>query len=80
MLSVARPMATAGDYITLQVERHARDLRSSLADASADTQPPLESVSLTFALFEYTYRPQLANGSFGPAVTLKFDIRQNRVL
>jgi len=48
--------------------------------ASADTQPPLESVSLTFALFEYTYRPQLANGSFGPAVTLKFDIRQNRVL
>jgi hypothetical protein len=37
-------------------------------------------VTVTFAVFEYTYRPQLANGSFGAAQTLKFDIRQNRVL
>ena len=79
ILSVARPMATAGDYIMLKLS-DVLVTSVSLADASADTQPPLESVTLTFALFEYTYRPQLANGSFGPAVTLKFDIRQNRVL
>jgi type VI protein secretion system component Hcp len=72
-------MVTAGDYITLKLS-DVLVTSIGLADASADTQPPLESVSLTFALFEYTYRPQLANGSFGPAVTLKFDIRQNRVL
>ena len=72
-------MATAGDYISLKLS-DVIVTSVSLADASADTQPPLESVTLTFALFEYTYRPQLANGSFGPAVVLKFDIRQNRVL
>jgi hypothetical protein len=52
----------------------------NLADSAADTQSPLELVTLTFVTFEYSYRPQLANGSFGPAVTFKFDIRQNKVL
>jgi type VI secretion system secreted protein Hcp len=79
VLSVTRPMASAGYYITLRLS-DVRVTAVSLADAAADTQPPYESVTLTFALFEYTYRPQLANGSFGPAVTLKFDIHNNRVL
>lgn len=79
VLSVARPMATAGDYITLKLS-NVIITSLAIADASADTQPPLETVTVTFAVFEYTYRPQLANGSFGPAQTLKFDIRQNRVL
>ena len=79
ILSIARPMATAGDYITLRMQDVVVG-SASLADASADIQPPLENVTLSCALFEYTYRPQLANGSLGPAVVLKFDIRQNRVL
>ena len=79
ILSVARPMTTVGDYITLRMT-DVLITSVNVADASADTQPPLESVSLACAAFEYTYRPQLANGSFGPAVVLKFDIRQNQVL
>jgi type VI secretion system secreted protein Hcp len=79
VLSVARPMATVGDYITLRMT-DVLITSVSVADASADTQPPLETVTLGCAVFEYTYRPQLANGSFGPAVVLKFDIRQNQVL
>jgi type VI secretion system secreted protein Hcp len=79
VLSVARPMAAAGDYITLRLT-DVRIESVSLSDAAADTQPPYESVTVTFTQFDYTYRPQLANGSFGPAVTLKFDIRNNRVL
>lgn len=79
ILSIARPMATAGDYITLRMQDVVVG-SASLADASADIQPPLEHVTLSCSLFEYTYRPQLANGSLGPAVVLKFDIRQNRVL
>ena len=79
VLSVARPMASAGDYITLRMSDIAIT-SVGVADTSADTQPPLETVTLTCAVFEYTYRPQLANGSFGPAVVLKFDIRQNRPL
>jgi type VI secretion system secreted protein Hcp len=78
LLSIARPLATAGDYLTL----HMTDViiaSVGLADVSSDTQPPLESVAMTFATFEYSYRPQLANGSFGPAVTFKYDIRQNRL-
>jgi type VI secretion system secreted protein Hcp len=79
LLSIARPLATAGDYLTL----HMTDVLITsvgLADVSSDTQPPLESVAMSFATFEYSYRPQLANGSFGPAVTFKYDIRQNRGL
>jgi type VI secretion system secreted protein Hcp len=79
MLSIARPLATAGDYLTL----HMTDVLIAsvgLADVSSDTQPPLESVAMTFATFEYSYRPQLANGSFGPAVSFKYDIRQNRLV
>jgi type VI secretion system secreted protein Hcp len=79
ILSVARPMSSAGDYISLRMS-DVVITSIGMADASADTQPPLETVTLTFAVFEYTYRPQLANGSFGPAVVLKFDIRQNRPL
>ncbi|HTN48444.1 MAG TPA: type VI secretion system tube protein Hcp [Burkholderiaceae bacterium] len=79
ILSVARPMATAGDYITLRLS-DVVITSLAISDVSADTQPPLEMVTITFAVFEYTYRPQLANGTFGPPVTLKFDIHQNRVL
>lgn len=79
LLSIARPLATAGDYLTLRMT-DAMVTSVNLTDAAADTMPPLESVSLTFTTFEYSYRPQLANGSFGPPVTFKFDIRQNRIL
>jgi type VI secretion system secreted protein Hcp len=79
LLSIARPLATGGDYFTLRMTDAALT-GVNLADSAADTSPPLEVVTLTFVTFEYSYRPQLANGSFGPAVTFKFDIRQNRVL
>ena len=79
LLSIARPLATAGDYLTLRMS-DAVLTSVNLADSAADTSPPLEVVTLTFVTFEYSYRPQLANGSFGPAVTFKFDIRQNKVL
>lgn len=79
VLSVTRPMATAGDYLTLRLT-DVRIESVSLSDAAADAQPPYESVTVTCAQFEYTYRPQLANGSFGAAVTLRYDIRNNRVL
>lgn len=79
ILSIARPMATAGDYLTLRMQDVVIG-SVGLADASADTQPPLETVTLNCSFFEYTYRPQLANGSLGPAAVLKFDIRQNRVV
>jgi type VI secretion system secreted protein Hcp len=79
LLSIARPLATAGDYLTLRMT-DAMVTSVNLADASADTMPPLESVTLTFTAFEYSYRPQLANGSLGQPVTFRFDIRQNRVM
>ena len=79
ILSIARPLATAGDYLTLRMT-DVIVTTVHLADASADAAPPLESVSMMFAKFEYGYRPQLANGSFGPEVTFRYDIRSNRVL
>jgi len=79
VLNIARPLATAGDYLTLRMT-DAVLTSVNLSDSAADTQPPLESVTLTFVTFEYSYRPQLANGSLGPAVSFKFDIRQNKVL
>jgi len=78
-LSVARPLSTAGDYLTL----HMTDVLITsvgLSDAASDTAPPTESVSMTFATFEYSYRPQMANGSLGPAVTFRYDIHANRVM
>jgi type VI secretion system secreted protein Hcp len=78
VLTVARPMASAGDYLMLRLTGIVI-AGISLSDAAADTQPPYEAVILNFATFEYTYRPQLANGSFGAAVTLKYDLRTNRV-
>ena len=78
-LSIARPLTTAGDYLTLRMT-DVLVTSVGLTDVSSDTQPPLESVAMSFTTFEYSYRPQLANGSFGPAVTFKYDIRQNRVL
>jgi type VI secretion system secreted protein Hcp len=79
LLNIARPLATAGDYLTLRMT-DAMVTSVNLADASADTMPPLESVTLTFTTIEYSYRPQLANGSLGQPVTFRFDIRQNRVM
>ncbi len=37
-------------------------------------------MTLSFAKFEYGYRPQKANGSLGVAVEFKFDIPANKVL
>jgi type VI secretion system secreted protein Hcp len=79
LLSIARPLATAGDYLTLHMT-NVLIASVGLADVSSDAQPPLESVAMTFATFEYSYRPQLANGSFGPAVPSSTTSRQNRVL
>ena len=46
LLSIARPLATAGDYLTLRMT-DAVLTGVNLADSAADTQPPLEMVTLS---------------------------------
>jgi type VI secretion system secreted protein Hcp len=79
VLSIARPLASAGDYLTLRMTG-LMVTSVNLADAAVDNTPPLESVSLVCRTFEYAYRPQLANGSFGPEVVFRYDIAAGRVL
>jgi type VI secretion system secreted protein Hcp len=78
VLSIARPLASAGDYLTLRMT-NVLVTSVSLADAATDNTPPLETVSLQCASFEYTYRPQLANGSLGPAVTFSMNAGSGQV-
>ncbi len=52
----------------------------NVADASADTQRPLELITLACAVVEYTRRPPLAKESFWPTVVLTFDLRQSQIL
>jgi len=78
-LSVARAGAGTQDYLTVGL----RDLRVTavaLADAAADGQPPIETVSLTFSQVRYGYRPQRANGALDAAVEFGFDRVTNRPL
>lgn len=78
VLSIARPLASAGDYLTLRMT-DVLVTSVSLADAATDNTPPLETVSLHCAAFEYSYRPQLANGSLGPAVTFSMNVGTGQV-
>jgi type VI secretion system secreted protein Hcp len=56
------------------------DVRVSSFQLSAASggDRPSESVSLTFSRIKTEYRPQLRDGSFGPAVTACWDLRANR--
>ena len=42
--------------------------------ASADTDRPTESITLSFAKFEFDYQPTKADGSLGPAGSVGWDI------
>jgi type VI secretion system secreted protein Hcp len=76
-LSVARSGAAAQDYLTIKFSE-VRVTSVALADTALDTQPALESVSLSYAKLDYQYRPQNPNGSMGAAVAFKFDLKKNR--
>lgn len=79
VLSVARPGANPQDYLTLKLS--AVSVTSvAMADASADAQIPLESVSLAFRKVEYSYKPQNPNGSLGAAVEFRFDLAAGRIV
>lgn len=79
VLSVARPGGSTQDYLTIKLS--AVSVTSvAMADAAADAQIPLESVSLAFAKVEYSYKPQNPNGSLGAAVEFKFDLAAGRVV
>jgi len=78
-LSVARSGAVAQDYLTIKFSE-IRVTSVALADTALDTQPALESVSLSYAKVDYQYRPQNPNGSMGAPVVFKFDLKKNRPL
>lgn len=77
VLSVARGGAGLQDDLTIKL---ADVIVTSVAfaDTAADTQPPVETVGLSFAKVEYGYRPQKADGSLGAPVEFKFDLKKNR--
>lgn len=79
VLSVARPGVSAQDYVTLKL-REVSVTSVAMTDASADTQIPLESVSLAFQKVEYSYKPQNPNGSLGASVEFGFDLAVGRVV
>lgn len=78
-LSVARSGAAAQDYLTVKFSE-IRVTSVALADTALDAQPPIESVSFSYAKIYYQYRPQNPNGSLGAPVAFKFDLKQNKVL
>jgi type VI secretion system secreted protein Hcp len=78
-LSVARSGAAAQDYLTIKFSE-IRVTSVALADTALDTQPALESVSFSYAKVDYQYRPQNPNGSIGPPVAFRFDLRKGKVL
>ena len=77
VLSVAHGSASALDYIAITLS-DVLVTSASLADSAADTLPPLESVTLSFAKLDYSYKPQQANGTLGTPVVFKFDLKTNK--
>lgn len=46
--------------------------------ASADTDRPTESITLSFGKFEFDYQPTKADGSLGPAGSVGWDVVTNK--
>lgn len=77
-LTVARSGAGAQDYMTIKLA-DVVVTSAALADTAADALAPIETVGLQFAKVEYAYRPQKADGSLGPAVEFRFDLKKNKL-
>jgi type VI secretion system secreted protein Hcp len=79
VLSVARAGPAQQDYVTIKLSDIV--VTSVMqSDDAGDSQPPLESVALSFAKVEYSYLLQNPDGSVAGAVEFKFDVKQNKVL
>jgi type VI secretion system secreted protein Hcp len=74
-LTVRKAGGTPLEYLTIELE----DLIVSSINYSRDGSPDgiTESVTLNFARFKSTYRPQKQDGSAGPAVEMGWNIPGN---
>jgi type VI secretion system secreted protein Hcp len=72
VLSVTRAGSATQDYLTIRL-RNVIVTAVALADAAADSAPPLETVSMAFGSLRYGYRAQRPNGALEPALEFSHD-------
>jgi type VI secretion system secreted protein Hcp len=74
-LSGTRGVKDQQDYLTFKFHEV---LVSSFQTGSEEGVVPTDAVSFNFAKIEVAYRPQKADGSLGPALEFRYDLKANK--
>jgi type VI secretion system secreted protein Hcp len=74
-LSGTRGVKDQHDYLTFKFHEV---LVSSFQTGSEEGVVPTDAVSFNFAKIEVAYRPQKADGSLGPALEFRYDLKANK--
>ncbi len=67
------------EFYTVKLEDILVSSYQSGGHGGSGTAIPTDQFSLNFAKIQFDYKPQKADGSLDAAVTMKFDVKQNKV-
>lgn len=74
-LACRRPGREAGDYLRILL---AEVLVTGVRLAETPEAPPSAEISVSYGKITIDYRPQMPDGSLGPATTIGWDVRANK--